>query len=114
MFGINLLQQRLVWNMTRLAVETAKFYEAFGHTYEEADLLEEWCETLSEAQIPVSEACERFEIHLRFDNGGQPSLQRQLRDPQLRSGVRTACRTEARRQFLIPSELRDPARIPPD
>jgi hypothetical protein len=97
-FGINLLQQRMVWHATRCAIETATFFEAFGHTYEEADLLEEWCEALADIQIPVSEARARFEAVLRSPQDGGRTLQDQLKDPQLRSGVRTACRAEARRQ----------------
>lgn len=82
-------------------VDTATFYEAFGHTYEEADLLEEWCETLSEAQVPLPEACTRFEAFLRNTEHGVRSLQTQLKEPQLRPSVRTACRTEASRQVII-------------
>ncbi len=44
--GINLLQQRLVFHQTRLAVPTQEFQRAFDHTYEEADLLEEWATDL--------------------------------------------------------------------
>ena len=96
--GINLLQQRITWHLTRCEVPTSKFHEAFSHTYEEADLLEDWCETLSEMQIPTSEACARFEQFVRADRPGGRSLQLQLREPQRRPSVRNACREEARRQ----------------
>lgn len=45
---VNVLQQRLVHNLTRLEVGTSKFWEAFSRTYEESDLLEEWTEGLSD------------------------------------------------------------------
>jgi hypothetical protein len=95
--GINLLQHRLVWHMTRCAIETFKFHDAFAHTYEEADLLEEWNETLSDAQISLDQAAARFEEFLRSPQQTGTDLQTQLKDPQRRSGVRTACRAEARR-----------------
>jgi hypothetical protein len=41
--GVNILQQRLVGHLTRVEIPTSMFWEAFAHTYEEADLLEE-CE----------------------------------------------------------------------
>ncbi len=96
-FGINLLQQRLVMYLTRLEVETSKFYDAFGHIYEEADLLEEWSETLSDAQIPLDDAAARFEAFVRTPQTGGISLQAQFRDPQRRPAVRKACRAEAHR-----------------
>lgn len=37
--GINILQQRLVFNLTRFMVPTSTFSEAFSHTYEEAEHL---------------------------------------------------------------------------
>ena len=43
-FGVNILQQRMIWHLTRLEVPTYKLHEAFSHTLEEADLLEEWTE----------------------------------------------------------------------
>lgn len=96
-FGVNLLQQRLVWYLTRLEVPTFKFNEAFSHTYEEADLLEEWHEVVVNAGESVDKSAALFEAFLRADLGGGQSLQLRLRDPQLKSGVRAACRAEARR-----------------
>ena len=45
--GINQLQQRLVFHQTRLEVPPSKFQQAFDHTYEEAELLEDWATDLS-------------------------------------------------------------------
>lgn len=93
--GINLLQQRLIWHLTRLAVPTFKLQEAFGHTHVEADLLEEWTETLASAGIDQADAAARFEQFLRGPIEGGRNRQGDLRDPQRRSAVRTACRLEA-------------------
>jgi len=43
-YGVNLLQQRFIWRLTRFEVPTHKLHEASVHVFEEADLLEEWCD----------------------------------------------------------------------
>lgn len=104
-FGINLLQQRFVWHLTRLEVPTFSFHEAFAHTFEEADLLEDWNETVCGAGLSPPDAAKRFEAFLRADQGQGRTLQDDLRDPQRRSAVRSRCRVEARR---IATELLSP------
>jgi hypothetical protein len=96
-YGVNVLQQRLVWYMTRLEVPTHTFHDAFAHTLEEADLLEDWNDMVCGAGFSVEESTTRFDAFLSSDKGGGRTLQDDLKDPQLRSAVRTACRTEARR-----------------
>lgn len=95
--GINLLQQRLIWHLTRFEVETHRLHEAFAHTFEEADLLEEWNEVVCDAGIAETEAATLFEGFIRADRGGDRTLQEDLRNPQLRASVRSAVRAEARR-----------------
>jgi hypothetical protein len=97
MYGVNLLQQRLVWHLTRFEVPTFRLQEAFAHTYEEADILEEWSDILCEAGWVVADAAARFEQFVRTAGRSGRPLQGDLRDAQLRSAVRTTCRTEARR-----------------
>jgi len=89
--GVNLLQQRLVAHLTRAEIPTATFWEAFGHTYEEADLLEEWTEELADDDLDA--AAMEFETWIRTD-----TRQSRLMDPQLRASVRSAMRTEIRRR----------------
>lgn len=96
-YGVNLLQQRLIWHLTRLEVETFRIQEAFAHTFEEADLLEEWTETLSARGVSSADAAASFEAFIRVDHGNGLTLQTDLRDVQRRSAVRVACRNEARR-----------------
>lgn len=96
--GINLLQQRLVWHLTRYEIPTQKFHEAFSHTLEEVDLLEEWCDTLCDEGVDLPDACARFEAFMRDGSGGAATLQKQLQDPQRRTTVRSRCRAEARLQ----------------
>jgi hypothetical protein len=96
-YGVNLLQQRLIWHLTRLEVPTFRLQEAFAHTYEEADILEDWSDILCDAGWVVADAAARFEQFVRSAGRSGRPLQEDLRDAQLRSAVRTACRTEARR-----------------
>lgn len=96
-FGINLMQQRFIWRMTRHQVPTALLQEASAHTFEEADLLEEWNDTICPAGATPDQAAASFEAFLRADCGHGRTLQNDLRDPQRRSSVRIACRSEARR-----------------
>ena len=91
-FGVNMLQQRLTFYLTRAEIPTSKFNEAFGHTFDEAELLEEWTDTLVDAGQTKEEAATEFETFVR---AGNPSLQERLRNPEYRSAVRKACRRRA-------------------
>jgi hypothetical protein len=93
-FGVNMLQQRLTCHLTRAEVPTHQFGQAFSHTYEEADLLEDWTDTLTEAGWAPADAASAFEAFIR---SGDPSYQEKLLDPQHRSAVRRACMQEAKR-----------------
>lgn len=84
--GVNLLQQRLVFHMTRFSIPTSQLWEAFGNTYEEADMLEEWLEDVDD----VGQQTAAFEAWIRE---GEPSRQIRLRDPQQRASVRAEMRT---------------------
>jgi hypothetical protein len=92
--GINMLQQRLTCYLTRAAIPTRDFDRAFSHNLEEADLLEDWIDTLIATGWEKTVAAEAFE---RFIRNGEPTLQEQLLDPQRRSHVRLACKSEAAR-----------------
>ena len=88
--GINQLQQRLVFHLTRHATPVDNFHDAFAHTYEEADLLEEW--TLRLGGIENSPATS-FEAWIREDN---PSRQIRLQSPAKRALIRQEMETEIR------------------
>lgn len=87
--GVNMLQQRMVFHLTRLEVPTAHFWTAFAYTYEEADLLEEWIEWAPGQQETSPEA---FEAWIRAED-----RQQRLQDPQQRASIRTEMRAELRR-----------------
>jgi len=90
--GVNILQQRLVFYLTRLEIETSVLWEAFSHTYEESDLLEEWVEALHDVEPTPTES---FELWIRE---GSPSRQDRLRDAQYRSQIRAELRAEIHRR----------------
>ena len=96
--GVNLLQQRFIWRLTRLEVPTHQLQEVSVPAFEEADLLEEWSDVVCAAGSAPEEAAAEFEAFIRADRGGGRTLQGDLHDPQLRSTVRVACRTEAKRR----------------
>ena len=96
-FGVNLLQQRFIWRLTRHEVPTFQLQVASAHVFEEADLLEEWNDTVCAAGASLDEAAARFEAFVRADRDGGRTLQGDLLDPQRRSSVRVACREEAQR-----------------
>jgi len=96
-FGVNLLQQRIIWRLTRHEVPTHLLQEVSAHVFEEADLLEEWNDTVCVAGASQAEAAAAFEAFLRADLGAGRTLQGDLRDQQRRSTVRVACRAEAKR-----------------
>jgi hypothetical protein len=93
--GINMLQQRLTCYFTRVEIPTQEFHRAFSHTLEEADLLEEWTDTLTINGWTQVGAAAEFESFIR--SGDAPTLQDQLLDPQRRSHVRAICRERANR-----------------
>lgn len=94
-FGVNLLQQRFIWRLTRHEVPTCQLQEVSARVFEEADLLEEWSDTVCAAGASPEQAAALFETFIRADRGHGNTLQSDLRDPQRRSTVRSACRAEA-------------------
>ena len=95
--GVNLLQQRFIFRLTRHEVPTYLLQEVSAHVFEEADLLEEWSDTVCATGATQEQAAASFEVFVRADRGGGKTLQGDLRDPQRRSTVRSACRAEAER-----------------
>jgi len=90
--GINQLQQRLVYHQTRLEVPVTTFQEAFDHTYEEAELLENWA---TDFEGTIEEATAEFE---RWIRAGSPSRQQRLLDYAERAPIRRELRNELRRR----------------
>ncbi len=92
-FGVNLLLQRWVHYSSRVVVPTHDFHEQTVAFYEEADLIEEWCEGTSSDDLRAGTlACLEW---LRTNQDGS-TYQELLRNPQSHSMVRQAMRKELR------------------
>ena len=86
--GVNLLLQRWVRHNSRVVVPTTTLNEQVSGAYEEADVLEEWCERALEAGVGLVEASSDCLAWLREDLGGGQTRQRRLDDPQMRGALR--------------------------
>lgn len=96
-FGINLLQQRLVWYLTRFAVPTHKLNEVCERVFIEADLLEEWVIESLDRGIDRPTAEQSFHDWIRADWGALGSRQEAIADSQHRATVRREMREELKR-----------------
>lgn len=94
--GVNLLLQRWVHHNSRVVVPTMTYQDVSSSAYEEADLIEEWCEQRVEAGIDIHGAATEAVKWLREDAGGGVIRQRLLDDPQNRSTVRRQMRAALR------------------
>lgn len=96
-FGVNLLLQRWVHYSSRVVVPTFDFQHETVAFYEEADLIEEWCD---EAESPdvrsETEACLQW---FRTDRGGT-TYQEMLKNSQAHSMIRKAMRAELKKRRL--------------
>lgn len=90
-FGVNLLLQRWVHYSSRVVVPTRNFHEQTVAFYEEADLIEEWCDETDSGDLGASpQSCLDW---LRADRDGT-TYQEMLRHPQSHSTIRKAMRQE--------------------
>ena len=90
-FGVNLLLQRWVHYSSRVVVPTHTFHEQTVAFYEEADLIEDWCDEAGGDDLrEETQACLDW---LRADRDG-PTYQELLKNPQSHSMIRRAMRQE--------------------
>ena len=87
LFGLNLLLQRFVHQLTRVVVPTADMAEATLPVFEEVDVIEDWIMTAAGRGLTVEEAAQECHIWLRGEVGGV-SRQALLSEPQSRSRIR--------------------------
>lgn len=92
-YGINLLQQRLVYHLTRFAVPTSKLHGASAQVFREVELQEEWVTRAIERNEDHLIARQNFHAWLRSTEGAeQPTRQARLADAQQAAGVRREMR----------------------
>lgn len=92
--GVDLLHQRLVWNMTRVQLRLQDIRPFTRPFFDEAELLEEWRDLLCEAGLTEDEATERFDSFMKLDDRRE-----RLGDGNYAAQVRRECEQEARRQL---------------
>lgn len=95
--GVNLLLQRWVHHNSRVIVPTSEYLNVTVEQFEEADLIEDWCDEL--ASTPEDVRVETASAHdwLRSpSHNPEAKWQDLLKDPQTRGTVRSAMRKEIR------------------
>ncbi|WP_417233817.1 hypothetical protein [Arthrobacter sp.] len=96
--GVNLLLQRWVHHNSRVIVPTFDYQEVTAEQFEEADLVEEWCEDLAASPDEVETETEAAHEWLRSASSEQNmSWQKLLKNPQSRGAVRSAMRKQIRK-----------------
>jgi hypothetical protein len=91
-YGVNLLLQRRVHYDTRVVVTTDEIAKVTGGVFEEADIIEDWCEAASRVGNEIADATGECMTWLREDLGGGLTRQQMLEDEQNRSSLRRAAR----------------------
>lgn len=91
-YGVNLMQQRFIWYLTRFLVPTHRL----GEASEEADMEEEWMAHAIDNGNDPEEAAQAFHDWIRsFDESGT-TRQDQIKAPQRRAGLRRQMRSHLR------------------
>ena len=90
---MNLFLQRWVRHNSRVVVPTVTYNEVTSGVYEEADLIEEWCDERCSSGFTVEQATAGCVAWLR-ETGDTTGTMRQkmLEDPQMRSTIRKQMR----------------------
>ncbi len=89
--GINLLQQRFIFYMTRFIAGTQELHESCVAAFVELDLMEEWTDTWGSTELPVAEAAAAFHEWIREETSSG-RRQDQLRSEQHRAPLRREMR----------------------
>jgi hypothetical protein len=113
--GLNLLMQRWVYHSSRVVVPTFTYNDAVSWVYEEADIVEEWCDLATAAGRTIAEATTDAGAWLN-EPMGEVSRRKMLEDPQRRSVIRKAARSAADSWRAPAAEAADPQadEVPPD
>lgn len=93
-YGVNLLQQRFVWHLTRFCASTSRLNEACAAVFEEADLQEEWVTDRLAAGHELAVGATEFHEWIRGEDSDAVRRQEQLVDPQRLAGIRREMRRE--------------------
>jgi hypothetical protein len=92
--GVNLLLQRWVYHSSRVVVPSFDFEAAVSPVYEQADIIEEWCDIAVTAGRTLDEAIDDAYAWLREVEGGL-TRERALQEPERRALIRRQARSAA-------------------
>jgi hypothetical protein len=87
--GVNLVMQRWVNHNSRMVAPSWQYQEVASGPFDEADLIEDWCEERMYAGVGSPDATVEAMKWLREDVNGGLTRQQRLEDPQERSAVRS-------------------------
>ncbi len=95
-YGVNLLQQRFIWYLTRFLVPTYRLGEASDAVFEEADMEEEWVAHAIDKGEDPGKAAQAFHDWIRSSDESGANRQHQIKAPQRRAGLRRQMRSHLR------------------
>ena len=95
-YGVNLLQQRFIWYLTRFLVPTHRLGEVSETVFEEAEMEEEWVMQAIESGKDPGEAARTFHDWIRSSDESGETRQDLLKEPQHRAGLRRQMRKHLR------------------
>jgi hypothetical protein len=104
--GVNLVMQRWVHHNSRVIVPSWQYQEVTSGPFEEADLIEEWCEDQVSDKVTVQEATNEAMKWLREGASTGVMRQKMLDDPQQRSAIRREMRVQLK---ALRAEARPPS-----
>lgn len=95
--GLNLLLQRWVYHSSRVIVPTHDFDTATAPVYEEADIIEDWCNEVANKHPGVGTSIAGAEAAAWLSQADGGRVRRTaLQDPQFRGAIRRAARDASR------------------
>ena len=100
-FGINLLQQRFVWYLTRFLAPTHRLGEVSEAVFEEVDLCSEWVSAATSFGDDPKAAETAFHEWIRSSDESGNRRQHLLHEPQRRAGVRQDMRRRIKAGRLV-------------
>lgn len=94
--GINLLQQRFIFYISRFIAPTLELHKSCAAVFHEIAFMEEWNTAWDEAGFPADDAASAFHDWIRDDGGSGRTRQSRLPEEQQRAPIRREMRAHLR------------------
>lgn len=94
--GINLLQQRFIWYVSRFIAPTKELHKSCVVAFQEIALMEEWNNGWADSGMPEDDAGHAFHDWMREGDGQGATRQDRLADEQQRAPIRREMRAHLR------------------